>query len=135
MFKILGKIFRFIIGDKKTVSRRNGVLFNRAMVVDKWAEIEQLVELGGASRFKTAIMEADKLLDYTLKGKGYKGETMGDRLKWAQRSMRRDTLDAAWNAHKYRNRVVHDVETDVMHYEVKKQIENFRKVFKELGVL
>ena len=134
MFDILRQILRFFTGGG-TSSKRSSSGLNRQLVKDKWADIEQLIELGGASRFKTAIMEADKLLDYALKGKGYKGETMGDRLKWAQRSMKREILDAAWNAHKYRNRVVHDVETDVMHYEVKKQIENYRKVFKSLGVL
>ncbi len=135
MFKTLGKIIRFIFGGGGNSRQGSRGVLDRQMIATKWAEIEQLMELGGPSRFKAAIMDADKLLDYTLRGKGYKGETLGERLKFASSKMDRSTLDAAWNAHKYRNRIAHEIDTDVMHFEVKKQIENFKRVFRYLGVL
>lgn len=125
------KLYKFLSGQ---TSSRQSASLNRELVANKWREIEELVSLGGPSRFKTAVMEADKLLDYVLRGKGFRGETMGDRLKSAQKSMNWDVYQMAWQAHKYRNRMVHEVETDVMHYEVKKQIENYRRAFKELGI-
>lgn len=133
----LGKIFRFIFGGSSKSSRGSGgrVVIDKNMVVSKWQEIDELVKLGGPSRFKTAILEADKLLDYALRGKGFKGETMGERLKSAQGRIDRATLDAGWSAHKYRNRIAHEIDTDVMHFEVKREIENFKRVLRNLRVL
>ncbi|MDO8513681.1 MAG: hypothetical protein Q7S37_04225 [bacterium] len=134
MFKGLKKILRFMGGQKET-KRRGAYSIDRSMVANKWSEIEMLIQAGGASRLKTAILEADKLLDYTLMAKGLQGGTMGERLKSAEKMMSRMSYQAAWDGHKLRNRLVHELDADVLHFEVKKGIENFRTVLKELQAL
>src|SRR5438128_643765 len=71
--------------------------FNPALVQAKWAEI-QAMSSAGPSGLKNALMESDKLLDYCMIGKGFAGETMGDRLKSGGHQF--SNLNAIWSAHK-----------------------------------
>lgn len=102
----------------------------------KWIEIEGLLKLGRPSNFKTAILEADKLLDHVLKLHHYKGQTMGDRMKSIPRGkFDKDFFDNMWQAHKIRNEMVHNMNYEVQHYEAREAIGKFGKVLRELGVL
>ena len=102
----------------------------------KWMEVEQLIALGKPSNFKTAILEADKILDYVLKLYGYSGQTMGDRMKAIPRDKHsRDFFDNMWQAHKLRNEMVHNMGYEVQDFEAKSAIQKFEKVLRELGVL
>jgi hypothetical protein len=102
----------------------------------KWAEIEQLMRLGSPSNFKTAILEGDKLLDHVLKLYGYRGQTMGDRMKNIPRDKyAREFFDDMWQAHILRNRMSHAMDYEVQHFEAKRAIEQFKRVLEELGAL
>lgn len=102
----------------------------------KWGEIENLMRLGRPSNFKTAIFEADKLLDHVLKLYGYKGQTMGDRMKMIPRSrFAKDFFDDMWQAHKVRNEMLHNMNYEVMDFEARSAIAKFKNVLRELGVL
>ena len=102
----------------------------------KWAEIEQLIKLGRPSNFKTAILEADKLLDHVLKLYGYRGQTMADRMKSIPRDrFDRDLFDDMWKAHILRNNMVHNMNYEVQHFEANDAIRKFGKVLRELGAL
>jgi len=102
----------------------------------KWQEIEQLMNLGKPSNFKTAILEADKLLDHVLKLYGYQGQTMGERMKSIPKDKYpRDFFDNMWQAHKLRNELVHNIDYEVMDFEAKSAILKFRRVLEELKVL
>jgi hypothetical protein len=105
-------------------------------VQDKWTEIEALIAMGGASHKKTAIMEADKLVDYALKSKGVAGETMGERLKNAKNKFRNySDYDNLWFAHKVRNSIAHEAGHDMVTSEVNRAIEAFKKALKALGAI
>lgn len=102
----------------------------------KWAEIEQLIKLGRPSNFKTAIFEADKLLDHVLKLYGYRGQTMGDRMKSIPRDrFDRDFFDDMWKAHIIRNNMVHNMNYEVQHFEANDVIRKFGRVLRDLGAL
>ena len=146
--KIVGGIFKAIAAifkglwwlilwpfTNKAQRSRGGLLLDKAMVQHRWQEIEMLVNQGGPSRLKSAIIEADKLLDYALRGKGYTGENTGERLKVARKSMSASGYDAAWQVHKLRNHFVHEINAEVLSWEVRKGINNFRHVLKELEIL
>lgn len=145
IFLVIGGIFRGIWwlvswpwrgkGGKKVWKGRPSVSFDREMIGRRWQEIQEMVNLGGASRLRGAILEADNLLDYALKGKGLLGETMGERLKSARHLFTKDGYEAAWQGHKLRNRLVHELEVDILHWEVKSGIANFAKALRDLGVL
>lgn len=58
---------------------------------------------------QTVLIDIDKLLDYTMRMKGIKGETMGERLKNAKRYFKWDDYQKVWEGHKYRNKLVHEI--------------------------
>ncbi len=80
-----------------------------------------------------AIINADKLLDEALKKSHYKGKTMGERLVSAQHQL--GDNDAVWNAHKLRNRLVHEDMSKLKEREVKHALVGFRGGLKDLGAL
>lgn len=107
------------------------VQFNEGLVQSKWAEIKAM-ENAGPSGLKNALIEADKLLDYCMIGKGFAGETMGDRLKNGGSQF--SNLNAVWAAHKLRNQLVHEVEHDLVAEQVKYAIQSLGMAIRELGV-
>ncbi|OGD56242.1 hypothetical protein A2V71_02875 [Candidatus Berkelbacteria bacterium RBG_13_40_8] len=125
--------FRLIFGKRKSVpsSLKEGGL-DQQYVSQKWQEIQQLMQLGRPSNYSRAVLEADKLLDHVLKGYRVPGLTMGDRLKAARKRFSPEAYDAAWKAHKVRNELVHNSEFQLMDYQAKETIENFKKALKEL---
>lgn len=101
------------------------------LVQSKWAEI-MIMQKSGPSGLKSALMEADKLLDYCMIGKGFKGETMGDRLKSGGSKFK--NLNAVWSAHKLRNELAHNVEHDLVPAQINQAIANLGDAIKDLGV-
>ena len=117
-------------------SGKNLNLQDREDIKRKWGEVEQSLRLGSPSHFKNAVLEADKILDHSLKLLGFGGQTMADRMKSIRRDdHERDFFDDMWQAHKLRNEMVHNMNYDVMSFEAKKAIDQFKRVLRELGVL
>lgn len=79
-----------------------------------------------------SVIEADKLLDNALKQLGFKGETMGERLKSAAPSLTDN--DAIWAAHKLRNRLVHE-DGQPKKSEIRMAIKAFEQALRRLGAL
>lgn len=111
---------------------------DRLYVQQKWNEVQKLVNLGNPSRFKTAIIEADKLLYFVLGKMGYSG-SLGEKLSIARDRFvdNRDyrAYNDLWQAHKCRNRIVHESNYEVLSHEAHDVISKFESGFKELGVL
>jgi len=61
---------------------------------------------------------------------GYQGESLGDRLLSVEKGDMQ-TLDEAWEAHKYRNRIAHETGMQVTEREARRIIGLFKKVFQE----
>lgn len=102
--------------------------YNPHTVKIRWAEIQTM--LSTPSGVKNALIEADKLLDYVLKGRGYSGETMAERLKKAEVSFR--DKDSVWRAHKLRNAIAHDVDHDLVVPQVTQSIHTLGAAIKDL---
>jgi hypothetical protein len=118
--------------DAKVETNNHGTSqLNTELVKSKWTDIEAMQKNGG-SGIKNALIEADKLLDYVMIHKGFKGETMGDRLKSGGSKF--TNLNGIWAAHKLRNQVVHEVEHDIVPTQLKHAITIFREAIQELGV-
>ena len=96
----LGLFLLFLISR-----RRNLTTGERNKVYRKWQELK---ELESQRRYKEAIMDADKLFDFVLKSMNVKGVTMGERLISAEKML--DNYHDIWEAHKIRNRLVHEVD-------------------------
>lgn len=120
-------------GGKKSVRKHGAV--NTQEVAKQWSDIQTTVGLGGASHFAQGVVAADKLLDHVLKQKGYAGDTMGERLKSAVDDMSPAVYHNAWQAHKLRNQLVHEVGSEVMSFQVKEAIQQYEHALRELGGL
>lgn len=127
-------------GKKETTSRGRssggGRNLDNKFIQTKWAEIEQTLSLGGSSQLKTAVLEADKLMDHVLKGLGVLGTTMGERLKNSKPKFNDYSVyDNLWFAHKVRNNIAHESSHELGVAEAKRAIEYFKKALVALGVI
>ena len=109
---------------------------DRQKFIAKWQEVEALRDTPTPSKLKNAVIECDKLLDLFLKSKGLSGKTMGDRLKRARHLFaRKVNYEKAWQAHKRRNQIVHDYDSELLHFQLVSAIDDFEEVFKDLGII
>jgi hypothetical protein len=104
---------------------------DRAHFKDAWLKIYHKSQV--EQTWALAVLDADKLLDSALRKKGFKGETMAERLVSAK-----DTLSKrqhVWEAHKYRNQLAHEDNVKITHERVMHALTGFRAALKDLGAL
>lgn len=82
------------------------------------------------SSVEQAILEADKLLDYVLSQKGYRG-SLGSKLKAHSKLFSR--LNDVWYAHKLRNKIAHELHLQISDSEHAKAMNSFKQALKDLG--
>ena len=100
---------------------------------ETWEAILEHLHSASPSDWKLAILEADTMLDDMLRGMGYPGENMGERLKVIRKDDMQ-TLDLAWEAHKVRNRIAHEgMRYDLTQTEARHVVGLYGKVFAEFG--
>ncbi len=114
------------------LGKRGSKLLNQQKYRETWLSIEQSIH-GDEAVMQLAIIRADKLLDQALKERGFKGETMGERLKSARTSFR--DINSVWNAHKLRNRIAHDEHVSLTAAQARKALGIFKSALKDMGAL
>lgn len=88
---------------------------------------------GNEATFALAIINADKLLDGALKKRNFKGETMGERLVSSKNILSK--RQRVWEAHKLRNRLVHDENVKLDRKKTLEALKGFESALKDLGAL
>jgi hypothetical protein len=83
--------------------------------------------------YTEAVIKADSLLEEALKNAGVKGNTTGERLNNAAGFLQ--DVNAAWAAHKLRNKIAHEVDAKPTAMECQKALRQFKKALKDLGAL
>jgi len=75
----------------------------------RWSHITEKLQSESEADWKVAIIEADAILEDIVSTMNVAGASLGDKLKNIEKS---DflTLESAWEAHKVRNRIAHDVD-------------------------
>ena len=128
---VLGLLLLAVIGKSgpKTTGKNRTKSIDREFVALRWSEIEGMT--GGSLR--SAVSEADKLLDYALRHSGATGATMGERLKSS--GSRFSDIDAIWSAHKVRNALAHEAEFDLVPAQAKEAVASFKQGLRDLGAL
>ncbi|MGH7238738.1 MAG: hypothetical protein ACREHG_01600 [Candidatus Saccharimonadales bacterium] len=85
------------------------------------------------STWHLALIEADDLLDDVLKRRGFKGNSMGERLLNARQEFTDN--DSVWVAHKLRDRLVHEHDVKLDEKTIKMALRAERQALKDLGAL
>ncbi len=112
-------------------------LQDRQTATERWANVEAEVQLGKPSNFKSAVIDADKILDFVLT-KMYPGlNSTGERLKVAKDKFvdNYEIYDGLWFAHKARNELVHNVNFELYSAQVTEILEKFKAGLVHLGAL
>lgn len=134
IFLVFVALYFLYLIKPQTKKKGSASSLDLTVVTTRWKEVGQMLNLGGPANFKQAIIEADKLVDYVLKSR-VGGETMGERLKSAKTLFSPNAYDDLWKAHKIRNRVVHEADTETLSFDAKTAVKNFEKALKELRVI
>lgn len=103
-------------------------------VFTAWKSVLELKHHEDVEHLKSALVEADKIFDRALKGLG-SGETLGDRLRAARRYFSAPAYHRAWEGHKVRNRLVHEVDHNLSSGAIKEAIEDIEAALRDLKLL
>lgn len=101
----------------------------------EWHQIQSHLNSNNPNDWRLAIIQADIMLDRTLKDAGYAGNSVGERLKSASPT-NFTTLQDAWDAHIIRNKIAHEGHDFILTQRLAKEaIVKYQRVFSEFGAL
>ncbi len=126
----------FVIGIifvKKFFKRPELYGMSKEDILKRWNQIEELLSRREDVSWKLAVLEADKLLDHSLKSMGFGGVSLGERLKLA--AYRYPKIRNVWPAHITRNKLAHEASFSLGQGAARQAISQFKKALEELGVL
>lgn len=100
-------------------------------IIKTWRKITGRLESGVESEYKLAVIEADAVLDDTLKRIGYKGEDLEERLKELT-SATLPNIDQVREAHQVRNSAVREPDFRLSLDQTKRVIEIYEQALRDL---
>ncbi len=115
------------------ITSKHGSQLNVQRYQTKWLEIENSVTRDNAASWQLAIINADKLLDQALRERRFRGQTMGERMKSAQKTWK--NANHVWGAHKIRNQLAHEVNANVTYDITLRSLSAFKQGLKDLGAI
>ena len=115
------------------ITSKHGSQLNVQRYQTKWLEIENSVTRDNTASWQLAIMNADKLLDQALRERRIRGQTMGERMKSAQKTWK--NANHVWGAHKIRNQLAHEVNANVTYDITLRSLSAFKQGLKDLGAI
>ncbi len=98
-----------------------------------WMTIEQQLQKGNEASYQLCVLNADKLLDSALRKRGFKGETMGERMKSASKSWQ--DANVVWASHKLRNQIAHEAQITITYDQSRRALAGFKQGLKDLGAI
>ncbi len=108
---------------------------NNGIINPRWQLIGKYYNSANQADWKLAILEADIMLFEVLNKSGFQGYSIGEMLKFTDRS-KLQTLDLAWRAHKIRNEIAHQgLDYVLTRSKVDEAIADYEKVFEELNFI
>lgn len=113
------------------MTRRGGKVLDAAKYQQRWLRIETSLRKENPDSYQMSILQADKLLDMALKERGFKGQTMGERMKMAQDTWKNP--NHIWGAHKIRNRIAHEPDVKVTYEIAARSLAAFKQGLHDLG--
>ncbi len=102
---------------------------------ERWGKTLSYLFSQHASDWKLAVIEADAMLESLMDQLGFKGETLGDKLKSTDQNKFRN-LTSAWEVHTIRNRIAHEgASFELSQHEAKRIIALYEQIFREYGFI
>ncbi len=102
---------------------------------EHWGKVLSYIFSQHASDWKLAIIEADSMLEGLMEQLGFRGETLGDRLKLANQD-NFPQLTIAWEVHTIRNRIAHEgLAFELSQHEAKRVIALYEEIFHSYGYI
>ena len=126
--------FRQLIAPASAASPRPETVPVAETIAGPWQEVMQKIDSPNPSDWHLAVIRADAIMDDVLKGMGLAGETMGERLRQLNLSSFQ-SLNDVWEAHKLRNRIVHDSDRVLTYQEARRAVMLFGRALGELGYI
>ena len=103
-------------------------------MLGKWQKVQARLETANEAEYKLAVIEADNMLSDILVRLGFRGETLGDKLKTLSVAII-PNLDDVWKAHQTRNDVVHDPDYRLTLEEAQRTLAIYEAVFSNLDLI
>jgi hypothetical protein len=102
---------------------------------ERWSKTLNYLFSQHSSDWKLAIIEADSMLEILMEQLGFKGESLGDKLKVANQE-NFPQLTAAWEVHTIRNRIAHEgLAFELSQHEAKRVIALYEQIFHGYGYI
>jgi hypothetical protein len=102
---------------------------------ERWSKTLNYLFSQHSSDWKLAIIEADSMLESLMGELGYKGESLGDKLKMANQD-NFPQLTTTWEVHTIRNRIAHEgLAFELSQHEAKRVIALYEQIFHGYGFI
>ena len=102
---------------------------------ERWKKVLDYLFSINENDWKLAVIEADSMLFDLLAQLGFKGDTLGDKLKAANQDSFR-SLPSAWEVHNIRNKIAHEgASFPLSQHEAKRIIAIYEQIFKEFDFI
>lgn len=141
VFFFLGIIY--CVEQLKTIRNKEGEKFTSkvepalepvqsgdVVMAARWKKAQEHIHSENPNDWKHAIMEADIILDDLLTKLGYRGESIGEKLKRVEPGDMK-SLNDAWEAHKVRNQIAHEHGFSLDHRTAQNTLNQYKRVFEE----
>jgi len=108
--------------------------FGAKRITRIWNKIQRRLDAGLESEYKMAVIEADDMLDVSLKRMGYMGSNLEERLgKLTSATL--ENIEEVYTAHKVRNNIVHNPDYRLSLDEARATLDIYEKAFNSLQIL
>ena len=115
---------------EKKASKHESVSHN-----PRWGNVLNYLFSTNPGDWKLSVIEADSMLEALLDQLGFKGETLGDKLKSADAEKFKG-LPIAWEVHTVRNRIAHEgANFELSAHEAKRIIALYEQIFRPYGYI
>lgn len=116
-----------------SLTKRGGASLDLDKYRSQWLAIESQLKRDDPGTYQLVVLNGDKLLDRALKERGFKGETMGERMKSARETW--SNANAVWTAHKLRNQIAHETDARVSYDDARRALAGFKLGLKDIGAI
>jgi hypothetical protein len=120
--------FRFLYDVVELLTYRP---FGVRIMEKSWKKIAARIDTGLESEYKLAVIEADNMMNDTLKRMGYGGDSLGERLEKLTAATLPD-IEGIREVHQTRNNIIHDPNYKLSLNETRRLLDIFEKAFKDL---